>query len=443
MALEVWLNFTDEKGEAKRVLVEGERFSIGRTPDNDLQIPLGNLSRQHAKIERFADVLIISDCGSSNGTFLNGEKVENPIGLKNGDKLDLGGGVEIEVEFVSDKPNNSTPPLSTDDDDEDEEDIAPSSAGASAGGSADSGGGSSISTFLLILVPVLGIFVLLTIGVVFLLINNNREPEVAGKENKGGFVSSRNTDEEPDPPTNQKTPEKTETPTTTSTQTTSTPGGGTTTPTTTEEPVVTPKTSTDNDKIEANSSMCLRRIAQNDTKAFLTTKQISILNSKISQVKSSGALADNLRNAKKNASQLEALANSKKLKPLFLTVAALTKLGNQKGDVLTTAQGMIDTLQNLSIPIGSELANDSLLVIAAYDQGVAGRNLEMRDLLARECLPEKHPGVSSREIRSIWFLKDKGKIDESQFEFALRFLAIGTIAQSPKDFGVQADAVSF
>lgn len=442
MALEVWLNFTDEKGEPKRVLVEGERFSIGRTPDNDLQIPLGNLSRQHVKIERFADVLIISDCGSSNGSFLNGEKIENPVALKDGDKLNLGGGVDIEIEFVSDKPK-SAPPPSDDDDDEEEEESAILAAGASTGGGADSGGSSSISTFFLVLVPILGIFVLLMIGVVFLLINNNSEPEVAVKENKGGFVSSRNTDEDPDPPTNKKTPEKTDTPPSNSTQTTPTPGGGTATPTTTEEPLVTPKTSSENDKIDANSSMCLRRIAQNDPRAFLTTKQISILSGKISQVKSSGALAENLRNAKKNDSQIESLANSKKLKPLFLTVAALTKLGNQKGDVLTTAQGMADTLQNLSIQISGEFANESLLVIAAYDQGVAGRNLEMRDLLAKECLPEKHPGVSCREIRSIWFLKDNGKIDESQFEFALRFLAIGTIAQNPKDFGVQADAVSF
>jgi hypothetical protein len=108
---------------------------------------------------------------------------------------------------------------------------------------------------------------------------------------------------------------------------------------------------------------------------------------------------------------------------------------------LATAQGMADVLQNLSVPIGTELANDSLLVMAAYEQGVAGQNLAMRDMLARESIPENNPGVNSREIRSIWFLKDKGKISDSQFEFALRFLAIGTIAQNPKDFGIQTDAV--
>ena len=75
MPTELWLNFIDENGEPKRILVEGERFTIGRTPDNDSQIALGNLSRQHAKIERFADVFIISDAGSSNGTFLNDEKL--------------------------------------------------------------------------------------------------------------------------------------------------------------------------------------------------------------------------------------------------------------------------------------------------------------------------------------------------------------------------------
>ncbi len=79
---ELWLNFKDEKGKDQRVLVEGKNFIIGRHSENDLCIPSGKLSRQHVKIESFAEVFIVSDCGSSNGTTLNGDDLSEPVALK-------------------------------------------------------------------------------------------------------------------------------------------------------------------------------------------------------------------------------------------------------------------------------------------------------------------------------------------------------------------------
>ncbi|MBX7173970.1 MAG: FHA domain-containing protein [Pyrinomonadaceae bacterium] len=445
MPQELWLNFTDEKGEAKRVLVEGERFSIGRTPDNDLQIALGNLSRQHAKIERFADVFIVSDAGSSNGTFLNDERVENPVALKDGDNLNLGGGVDIKVELASDKPNNQPPPA--DDEDEDEEDIEPAAASASAANGSASSGGSSFPIGLLLLIPLLGGFFLLVIVGVLLIANRNSGPEVAENGSNKGFVYSKNKDEEDDPPANEKTPEKTETPINNSStpitnSNSATPSNGGSSPQSTVEPTSTQPPSGDTQKVEVNSTMFLRRIAKSDSKIFLPTKNVPTLNSKINQLKGSSALAENLRNAKKSAAQIQKMAQDNSFTPEFLAIAAITKLGSQSGDVVATAQGMVGALSGLRVPVGNELANDSLLMIAAYEQGVAGQYLTMRDLLARECIPKNNPGVSCREIRTIWFLKENGKISDSQFEFALRFLAIGTIAQNPKDFGVQADPIN-
>jgi hypothetical protein len=63
----------------------------------------------------------------------------------------------------------------------------------------------------------------------------------------------------------------------------------------------------------------------------------------------------------------------------------------------------------------------------------------MRNML--QDLATKSP-ESSRAIRTIWFLEKQGKITPAEFEFALRFLAIGTITQNPKDFGVNAEALA-
>src|SRR5215213_8985843 len=101
MAAELWLNFTDETGETRRILVEGDKFVIGRHSENDLSIADGSLSRKHAQIERFGDVFVISDLDSSNGTTLNDAELNEPAALKKGDKFNLGGGFEFEVELIS------------------------------------------------------------------------------------------------------------------------------------------------------------------------------------------------------------------------------------------------------------------------------------------------------------------------------------------------------
>ena len=101
---------------------------------------------------------------------------------------------------------------------------------------------------------------------------------------------------------------------------------------------------------------------------------------------------------------------------------------------------MANVLDELARNVGDEFSDDSLLAIAAYEQGAAGKTLEMRNML--QGLTDQFP-ESSRRIRTIWFLKDNNKISDSQFEFALRFLAVGTISQNPKDFGVNAEAVKF
>jgi hypothetical protein len=131
-------------------------------------------------------------------------------------------------------------------------------------------------------------------------------------------------------------------------------------------------------------------------------------------------------------------AAAKNLKPQMLAVAAIAKLGGTRGDVLATATSMAEVLDKLTIQLGNELADDCLLTIAVYDQGAAGDTMKMRNMLQE--LANKS-SESSRTIRTIWFLQKEGKISPSQFDMALTFLAAGTIAQNPKEFGVNAEAL--
>ncbi len=72
----------------KREYVSGARiiFTIGRVADNDISMADFAISKQHAILEIRRGNYLIRDCGSTNGTTLNGKRVEEkPMQVQNGD----------------------------------------------------------------------------------------------------------------------------------------------------------------------------------------------------------------------------------------------------------------------------------------------------------------------------------------------------------------------
>jgi hypothetical protein len=63
--------------------------AIGRAPDNDLNLPEPSVSNRHAFIAVESKVVIIRDLGSTNGTFVNGARIES-CQLKVGDRVVFG-----------------------------------------------------------------------------------------------------------------------------------------------------------------------------------------------------------------------------------------------------------------------------------------------------------------------------------------------------------------
>src|SRR5262245_5756787 len=72
--------------------------TIGRARENDIVILDQSLSRHHAKIEVNGDRTTISDLQSSNGTFVNDEKIDQ-ADLNNGDTIQWG---DVLCTFVRD-----------------------------------------------------------------------------------------------------------------------------------------------------------------------------------------------------------------------------------------------------------------------------------------------------------------------------------------------------
>ena len=62
---------------------------IGRSTECDFQIPLAMVSRRHCEINIREEHISIRDLGSSNGTFVNDQRVQE-ADLEAGDKLVVG-----------------------------------------------------------------------------------------------------------------------------------------------------------------------------------------------------------------------------------------------------------------------------------------------------------------------------------------------------------------
>jgi pSer/pThr/pTyr-binding forkhead associated (FHA) protein len=76
-------------GERRSFSVVRDMTVIGRREDCDLRIPLGDISRKHARLIRDGDTIRVEDLGSSNGTFHNGQRVQEAE-LSPGDLVQLG-----------------------------------------------------------------------------------------------------------------------------------------------------------------------------------------------------------------------------------------------------------------------------------------------------------------------------------------------------------------
>lgn len=90
--------FTPMVSPAKHALAN-DTITLGRAAECTIPIKDRYLSRKHAEIVSLNGGWVLKDCGSANGTFLNGSRVEHDLPLKSGDRIKLG---DTEIVFQSD-----------------------------------------------------------------------------------------------------------------------------------------------------------------------------------------------------------------------------------------------------------------------------------------------------------------------------------------------------
>ncbi len=84
----VLVMFTGD-GERRSFSIARDITVVGRREDCDLRIPVEDVSRKHCRLVKEADGIRLEDLGSSNGSYVNGHRVQE-TGLKPGDWIQIG-----------------------------------------------------------------------------------------------------------------------------------------------------------------------------------------------------------------------------------------------------------------------------------------------------------------------------------------------------------------
>jgi predicted component of type VI protein secretion system len=91
-----------------RFALQQDQVTIGRSAGNELVLADAEVSRRHARVLRRADGYAVEDIGSTNGTFVNGQRISHLTLLQDGDTIDLGDTVRLR--FVSSPVAPLAPP---------------------------------------------------------------------------------------------------------------------------------------------------------------------------------------------------------------------------------------------------------------------------------------------------------------------------------------------
>ncbi|MEW5941691.1 MAG: FHA domain-containing protein, partial [Chloroflexota bacterium] len=84
--------------------LEGDQLIIGRDASSSIAINDAEISRKHSRLSFQGGKYVLEDLGSTNGTFVNGQRLAGPVVLKPGDVVSLGEQIVLMYDAINMDP---------------------------------------------------------------------------------------------------------------------------------------------------------------------------------------------------------------------------------------------------------------------------------------------------------------------------------------------------
>jgi hypothetical protein len=410
MPPQVTLIYRDDEGREARAAVLAPRFQIGRGADNDLVVADTNLSRRHATVERVGGSVFISDCGSQNGTTVNGEPVAGSFELRDRDVITLANvrRFEVRIDGAGDASSQSQPP------------------------STERGRGKPAWLNPVVIAPALAVLLLLVLGLALLTLK--RPDKSAGDAGEGDLGERARAQRGASKNEESPAPRETAGPRSSTGGDASAVAGEAATP--------SRAAASDSDDLTRDIKRAMSRIS-NDNAPYISPQGIKDVTAKVRQYRGSSALRDRLRSMQRACGDVSALARNDNLNPTLVMYAAVAESEPGGGDPSAVARQMLPKLLTLSATFGASGANSSLLLIAAYpypfDPQIGSRERRAHPLAMKLV---QYGGSRSTEetsiARTVWYLHEKDAVTPEAYDLVVRLLAVGVVAENPARFGVDS-----
>ena len=95
----------EKGGPERRLTFDKEELTIGRISGNDIILPKGNISKRHARIVVKEEKFIVIDLKSTNGTYVNKERIAAPRVVTSDDRIYIG---DFVMQLVGAPPSGSS-----------------------------------------------------------------------------------------------------------------------------------------------------------------------------------------------------------------------------------------------------------------------------------------------------------------------------------------------
>jgi hypothetical protein len=183
----------------------------------------------------------------------------------------------------------------------------------------------------------------------------------------------------------------------------------------------------------------MHRISSDDKTYSFSEKALQDISRKVNQYRNSASLVGNLSAIQRNGAALGATARQQGIEPGLLIYLVLAEAEGARtvGEPRAIAQGAIGDLLALRATFGTNDADGSLLIVAAYKMGRGEKR--SHPLLATIRRLVKNPLIQ----RNVWYLNERGGLEPAVYDFVVGFVALGVIAQNPGQFGVAATPLVF